>query len=140
MAKVIFVGMERSSVIGRGDEGPSSIKYNTSYNKHIRTFNTLNECRDRISGISSRSWGIYHNESRKGFVYNAQTGRMLGIIKGDGWYFYKDGAWWHRFINPKGVLDTYYPATKVDGIKRKPDTLMDRGIPLLKKTTTKRRN
>lgn len=139
MVEVIFIGMSDSRFMREGDEGPHSIKWVREFKKIVRRYSSLVACR---RSVRDTDVGITRHRFEKGWVYDAKSGKMLGMIDGSLWIYYKNGAWYHRHTNKDGTLYTRWPEFKETGIKRKPNTLMDMGIlpdSAKKKNTTKKR-
>ncbi len=124
MGAVIFVGTSYESWVDLKKIAQTS-NLNKKYSKVATTYRSLEECRHRVADVGS--WSAFHSERQQGFVYDAKTGKLKGMIKGDGWYFFRDGMWYHRFINKGGKLDSRYPARPHPEIKIDPDSRLNVG-------------
>lgn len=125
MVEVIFIGMSDKRAMTQGDYGRNSIKWVRKLNKEIHRYHSLVACR---CSVANTYCGLTRQEFKKGWVYDAKSGKMLGMIDDVKWVYYKNGAWYHKLINRDGTLDSRYPEWKEEYIKKKPNTLMDMGI------------
>lgn len=85
--------------------------------KSKRTFKTIADVRAYAYGSPNRL-GI-STSSSEGYIYDLKTGKIVGAIRGDVYYYKQNGRIYWRFMNKGGALDSYYGKHLYDGDKIK---------------------